>query len=164
MKKAHRFYLNIGSNIQPEMNLPKTIDLLRAYGEVQAVSNAWETHAVGAQGPNFLNASVIFLSQLDPDELKLKIIGAIEVALGRVRSPDKNAPRTIDIDIIMVDGKPFNIDRWNNPFVVVPMSELAPELEHPIDHKKLAQVAERMSSQTWIKMRPEILNQRTEDY
>ena len=157
MKKSHRFYLNIGSNIEPETNLPKAINILREYGTVQTVSNAWESISVGASGPNFLNASVLFSTPLNPKELKQKIIRSIEAALGRVRSKDRNAPRTIDIDIIMVDNKPFNLERWNNPFVVVPMSELEPELTHPVENQKLNLVAERMRSQTWIRKRPEIL-------
>ena len=157
MKKPHRFYLSIGSNIQPEINLPKTIELLRGYGTIQIISNAWESHAVGANGPNFLNASALFSTPLNPKELKNKIIRSIEATLGRVRSRDKNAPRTIDIDIIMVDDEPCNLERWKNPFVVLPMSEVAPELKHPIEHQKLSLVAEGMSSQTWIKKRPEIL-------
>jgi 2-amino-4-hydroxy-6-hydroxymethyldihydropteridine diphosphokinase len=157
MKKYHKFYLNIGSNIEPETNLPKTINILREYGSVQTISNAWESIAIGSSGPNFLNASVLFSTTLNPKELKQKIIRTIETALGRVRSKNRNAPRTIDIDIIMVDDQPFNLERWNNPFVVVPMSELEPELLHPIENQKLSLVAERMRSQTWIRMRPEIL-------
>lgn len=157
MKKPHRIYLNIGSNIQPEINLPKTIDMLSEFGDVEAVSNAWESHSIGAKGPNFLNASVLFSTPLNPGELKQKIIRFIEAALGRVRGNDRNAPRTIDIDIMMVDDEPYNLERWSNPFVVVPTSELAPELRHPIEHQKLSLVAERMCSQTWIKQRPEIL-------
>ncbi len=159
MKKHHKYYLSIGSNIQPEINIPKTIELLREYGNIQIISNAWESHAVGTSGPNFLNASALFSTPLNPKELKNTIIRSIEATLGRVRSSDKNAPRTIDIDIIMVDDEPCNLDRWKNPFVVIPMSEVAPELNHPIEHQKLSSVAERMSSQTWIKKRPEILNQ-----
>ena len=159
MKKHHKYYLSIGSNIQPEINIPKTIELLREYGNIQIISNAWESHDVGTSGPNFLNASALFSTPLNPKELKNTIIRSIEATLGRVRSSDKNAPRTIDIDIIMVDDEPCNLDRWKNPFVVIPMSEVAPELNHPIEHQKLSSVAERMSSQTWIKKRPEILNQ-----
>lgn len=157
MKKPHRFYLSIGSNIQPEINLPRTIKLLREYGTIEIISNAWESHAVGTSGPNFLNASALFSTPLNLKELKYKIIRSIETTLGRVRSRDKNAPRTIDIDIIMVDDEPCNLERWKNPFVVLPMSEVAPELKHPIEHQKLSLVAEGMSSQTWIKKRPEIL-------
>ncbi len=105
MNELHRYYLNIGSNIEPEINLPKTIDLLARHGEVQAVSNAWQSHPIGASGPDFMNACVLLSTQLDPQELKSKIISFIETSLGRVRSVDKNAPRTIDIDIIMVDDR-----------------------------------------------------------
>jgi 2-amino-4-hydroxy-6-hydroxymethyldihydropteridine diphosphokinase len=157
MKKHHKTYLNIGSNIQPGINLPRAIDMLRDYGKVLAVSNAWESRSIGASGPNFLNASILFVTPLTPDELKTKTIRVVETALGRVRSKDKNAPRTIDIDIIMVDDEPCNLERWNNPFVVVPMSELAPNLRHPIEHQKLSMVAERMCSQTWIRKQPGVL-------
>jgi 2-amino-4-hydroxy-6-hydroxymethyldihydropteridine diphosphokinase len=158
MKKTHKFYLSIGSNIQPEINLPKTIALLREYGDIKIISNAWESHAVGGSGPNFLNASVLFSTPLNLRELKNKIIRSIETTLGRVRNRDRNAPRTIDIDIIMVDDEPCSLERWKNPFVVLPMSEIAPELKHPIERQKLSVVAERMSSQTWIQKRPKILN------
>jgi 2-amino-4-hydroxy-6-hydroxymethyldihydropteridine diphosphokinase len=159
MKKVHRFYLSIGSNIQPEINLPKTINILGGYGCVRALSNAWESLAVGADGPNFLNASLLFTTELSTRELKQIVIRSIEADLGRVRSKDKNAPRTIDIDIIMVDDKPINIERWNHPFVVVPMSELAPGISHPIENQKLSQVAKEMISKTWIKLRPGIFKQ-----
>ena len=137
MKKLHKFYLNIGSNIHPEKNLPSTIELLRENGKVEAVSNAWESYAIGSSGPNFLNVSVIYLTPLNPNGLKQKIIKSIEDTLGRIRSKDKYAPRTIDIDIIMIDEIPFNLNLWNNPFVVVPLAELVPEFNHPIEHKKL---------------------------
>ena len=157
MNKTHRYYLNIGSNIEPEINLPKTIKLLSKHGDVQAISNAWESHSIGASGPNFLNACVLLSTALNTKELKEKIIRFIEASLGRLRSRDKNAPRTIDIDIIMVDNKPLDLERWNNPFVVLPMADLVPDLIHPTKHQMLSMVAERMSSQIWIVKRPDIL-------
>ena len=157
MSNTHRYYLNIGSNIEPELNLSKTIGLLAKYGDVQAISNIWESRSVGANGPNFLNACVLFLTAHDLKALKEKIIRFIEASLGRRRGKDKNAPRTIDIDIIMADDKPLNLDRWNNPFVVIPLAELMPKLIHPTQHQMLTRVAARMKSQTWIIKRPDIL-------
>ncbi len=157
MTKLYKYYLNIGSNIKPEINLPKTINLLANYGDVQSISNAWESQSIGTNGPNFLNACILLYSPLDPKELKEKIIRFIETSLGRRRSNDKNAPRTIDIDIIMVDDKPLNLERWNHPFVVLPMAELMPEFIHPTINQILSTVAERMSSQNWIVKRPDIL-------
>ncbi len=154
----HRVYLSIGSNIQPEINLPKAIDLLNGFGTVRAISSAWESHAVGAPGqPNFLNACVLLETSLPRGNLKEKLVHPIETALGRKRTSDKNAPRTIDLDLILIDDEPVNLEKWNYPFVIVPLAELAPEIVHPIAHEKIIQVAEQMRSATWIEKRSEIL-------
>jgi 2-amino-4-hydroxy-6-hydroxymethyldihydropteridine diphosphokinase len=157
MKEIHSYYLNIGSNIEPEKNLLKAIHLLAEHGDVQAFSNAWESNSIGAIGPNFLNACVLLSTPLDTSELKEKIIIFIEKILGRLRSKDKNAPRTIDIDIIMVDNNPFNLERWNSPFVVLPLADLIPKFIHPTEHQILTEVARKMKSQTWIIKREDIL-------
>ena len=154
----HRVYLSIGSNIQPEINLPKAIDLLNGFGIVHAISSAWESHAVGAPGqPNFLNACVLLETSLPRSDLKEKLVHPIETALGRKRTSDKNAPRTIDLDLIHIDDEPVNLEKWSYPFVVVPLAELASDIIHPIANKKIIQVAEQMSSETWIERRPKIL-------
>jgi 2-amino-4-hydroxy-6-hydroxymethyldihydropteridine diphosphokinase len=154
--EMHRAYLSIGSNIEPEIHLPQSIQLLRAYGEVESISSAWETHAVGSNGPNFLNACILFLTDLQPYELKEQIIRPIEARLGRVRSMDKNAPRPIDLDVVLFDDKPFNTDFWEYAFVTVPLAELIPNFIHPIRMKKLSRVSEQMQNATWIVRRDHI--------
>ncbi len=158
MINLHEAYLNIGSNIEPEKQLPRAIRLLRAQGEVRAISNAWESHAFGSGGPDFLNACVLFLTPLDPPELKEQVIRPIESALGRVRGSDKYAPRTIDIDIILFDGEWFSREFWSNAFVVVPLADILPDLHHPFYDERLSQVAAQLHGQTWIVARPEVLN------
>lgn len=157
MNILHEVYLSVGSNIEPELNLPKGIQLLRKYGEVWATSSAWESQAVGSNGPNFLNASVLFATLLDVDELKEQVIHPVEAALGRVRSADKFAPRTMDIDISLFDGAALNNDIWAKAFVVVPLAELLPDFIFPPSQEKLSDVAKRMRRQTWIMVRPEVL-------
>jgi 2-amino-4-hydroxy-6-hydroxymethyldihydropteridine diphosphokinase len=158
MDELHEAYLNIGSNIEPEYHLQEAIRLLREQGEVEAVSNAWASHAFGSNGPDFLNACILFLTHLTPQRLKQEIIRPIEARLGRIRSADKFAPRTIDIDIILFDDEPFGGEFWSNAFVVVPLAELLPEFHHPFNYEKLAKVAEHMRRQTWIVARPEVLH------
>jgi 2-amino-4-hydroxy-6-hydroxymethyldihydropteridine diphosphokinase len=154
----HSIYLSIGSNIEPEANLPKAIQLLRQYGEVRAVSGVWESHAVGSSGPNFLNASVLLLTDIPPSELKTRLVNPIETSLGRVRTQDKNAPRTIDIDVMMADGEPYNLDRWNNAFVLLPIAELLPNAPHPSREETLRRAADRARQETWIVERPGLLS------
>lgn len=157
MSKLHSVYLSLGSNIEPETNLPKAIEMLSQYGRVEAVSGAWESHAVGADGPNFLNASVLLTTTISPAELKDRLARPIEEALGRVRTEDKNAPRPIDVDVMMVDGEAFNVDRWDSAFVLLPIAELAPDAEHPVTHERLRDAAERARARTWIVVRPGLL-------
>ena len=157
MSQPHRVYLGIGSNIDPEANLPRAIDLLAQFGEVQAVSGVWESHAVGSSGPNFLNASVLLLTEIEPRALKERLVDPVESALGRVRTADKNAPRTIDIDVMMVDGEPSNLDRWDNAFVLLPIAELLPDAPHPLTRRRLRDAADEARSLTWIVERPGLL-------
>ena len=155
MTELHRVYLSLGSNIDAENNLPKAIELLREVGEVVSVSSVWETESVGFDGPNFLNACVLFLTHLQPAELKKKIIRPIEAKLGRVRGEEKNAPRPIDIDIVLFDNKPLNTEFWNYAFVTVPLAELIPDFVHPVSGEKLSRFVEQVS--VWIKKRADVL-------
>ena len=155
--KLHSVYLSLGSNIEPEINLPRAIELLSRYGRVEAVSEAWESHAVGSNGPDFLNASVQLLTDIEPSKLKEQLARPIEDALGRVRTEDRNAPRPIDVDVMMVDSEAFNIDRWDSAFVLLPIAELIPEAEHPVTHDRLREAAERARAATWIEERPGLL-------
>ena len=158
MSTQHSVYLSLGSNIEPESNLPKAIDLLAQYGRVEAVSDAWESRAVGSSGPNFLNASVLLITDIEPADLVARMARPIEAALGRVRTGDKNAPRPIDVDVMMVDREAYNRDRWDSAFVLLPIAELLPEAEHPITHETLRAAAEKARLTTWIVQRPGLLN------
>ncbi len=156
MSRPHHFYICIGSNLLPETHLPRAVDLLRNYGQVLAVSTAWESHAVGVEGPNFLNACVSMTARCAPADARRRIVRPIEAALGRRRIADKNAPRTIDLDIVLYDQKPSRLEYWAHAFMIVPLAELLPEYVHPALHKKLAQAAEDMRKDTWIRPRPEV--------
>jgi 2-amino-4-hydroxy-6-hydroxymethyldihydropteridine diphosphokinase len=158
MRPTHKYYLSLGSNIQPETNLAQAIELLRAHGEVEAVSSIWESHAIGSVGPNFLNACVSFMGSTGHAELKRDITAAIEDKMGRVRTRDRLAPRTIDIDILMEDGRPVNLQLWRHAFVVLPMAELLPDFSHPAYHRRLLELAPEIQARTWIVRRAESLS------
>lgn len=152
----HRAYLSLGSNIEAESNLPKAVKMLQEVGKVEAVSSVWESESVGFDGPNFLNACVLFLTHLGPVEFKEQVIRPIEAKLGRVRSAEKNAPRTIDIDIELYDETPLNADFWEYALVIVPLAELLPDFIHPAKGDALAKVAEQFQSQVWIEKREDV--------
>lgn len=154
----HQAYLSLGSNIQPEINLPKAVELLREYGEVRRVSNAWESEAVGSDGPNFLNACALFITPLLQAEVKDQVIQSIETKLGRIRSTDKNAPRTIDIDIILFNEQLCDTKYWKQAFVVVPLAEIYPEYQNPITQESITETAARLRQAVWMETSPGVLD------
>ena len=154
----HQVYLSLGSNIEPEVNLPKAIELLQEYGEVHKVSRAWESEAVGSDGPNFLNACVLFATPLSQAEVKEKVIHPIETKLGRKRSADKYAPRPIDIDIILFDEQSYDDKYWKQAFVVIPLAEIHPEYQNPVAQEKIVETALRLRQKVWMETRPGVLD------
>jgi len=156
--ESHLAYLNIGTNIQPRVNIVRAVELLHEYGEVIRVSNAWESNSVGAIGPNYLNACVSFKTTLLHVDLKESIIRPIETRLGRTRSENKYSPRTIDLDIILFDDIPYNDKFWRFAFVIVPLAEIYPEYHNPISQENISETAIKLRAEVWIVSRPEVLS------
>jgi hypothetical protein len=90
--KEHQVIIGLGSNISPAENLKSALYLLGRYAPIQAISEVWQTRAVGSKGPDFLNAAVLISSPLSYDELRNQILRPIENLLGRVRTKDPNSP------------------------------------------------------------------------
>jgi 2-amino-4-hydroxy-6-hydroxymethyldihydropteridine diphosphokinase len=159
MAESHLAYLSLGSNIQPEINLVRGIQLLQERGRITGISSAWESKSVGAEGPNYLNACVSYITPLDWPDLKEKIILPIELQLGRKRTENKFAPRTMDIDIILFDGKSCDDKSWEKAFVVVPLAEILPTYQNPLRNESIQETATRLRRQIWMESRPLILSQ-----
>ena len=97
----NKVYLLLGSNKQnPKKKLAKAKLLINTQiGKIDRQSSIYETAAWGyTNQPNFLNQVVILQSAFTPSEILQKIL-TIEKKMGRVRTI-KNAPRSIDIDIL----------------------------------------------------------------
>lgn len=157
MNREHRIYLGLGSNIDPVENISRAIELLTRSVTIQAMSSTWETPAVGSPGPNYLNLAIEVNSALAPDELKEKVLRKIESQLGRQRSSDKNAPRTIDIDILIADGKQIEPALCQHAYLAVPLAELIPNFScQELSAETLAQLARRMCQQIPIKKRTDL--------
>ena len=95
-----------GSNIEPERFLPAAVRELARRVRLLAVSPVYQTPPVGAPGtPPFLNGALLVETSLSPRELRWQVLRPIEAALGRVRGEDPNAPRTVDLDLVLYEGR-----------------------------------------------------------
>ena len=134
-------YLGLGSNINPRQNLPAALKRLAEAVKVEEVSSLWQTEAVGTKGPLFLNAAARIQTGFDFSTLKEEILCSIEAALGRVRLADKNAPRTIDLDILIFNQQIVDENIFRLDHLILPLAELAPELCDPSSGKILRDLA-----------------------
>jgi 2-amino-4-hydroxy-6-hydroxymethyldihydropteridine diphosphokinase len=149
-------YLLIGSNIDPIKNTQQALILLKSMTQVLRVSNAWETPSYGSPGPNFVNFAVQIITNLEFSALKENVARKIEQTLGRTRTSDKNAPRTIDIDIIIFNNEVIEESLWERPHVVLPMSELIPELKHPTKDLNLCEISRQIQLDSSATLRPDL--------
>lgn len=157
VKGEHQAYLCLGSNINPEENLRKAIELLRARTRVLALSSCWESEAVGANGPNFLNIGACILTRLEPEALKTQVLRPIESDLGRVRSADKYAPRTMDLDITLYDGLVVDPELWRRAYLAVIFAELLPGLRNPETGETIEAAVERLKKGKLVVPHQEII-------
>jgi 2-amino-4-hydroxy-6-hydroxymethyldihydropteridine diphosphokinase len=156
LEPAHRAYISFGSNIDPAANITRAAALLRQHSPTLSLSACYETRAVGSSSPNFYNMAGRLLTPLSQEALKQQILEPIEAKLGRVRAADKNAPRTIDLDIIIFDDQILDSELWRQVHLALPISELLPELVHPESGETLLQIARRLCQQTPIVSRPQL--------
>jgi 2-amino-4-hydroxy-6-hydroxymethyldihydropteridine diphosphokinase len=100
-------------------------------------SRLYASDPVEAQGPVFINAVASLETTLAPINL-LNLLQSIELEHGRAR-PYRNAPRTLDLDLLWYDGIEISTPRLILPhprmhqraFVLEPLKELEPELQLP---------------------------------
>lgn len=133
-------YLAAGSNLGDRKgNLENGIKgLLKAGLVLRHISSVYETEPVGLlEQPWFLNIALEMETHLSPRELLVCCL-EVESRSGRVRS-FANAPRPLDLDILLYDDLIIDEPELRIPhprmarrrFVLEPLSEIAPEVEHP---------------------------------
>ena len=130
-------YIGLGANLgDARQTIAAAIQTLRDSSGVLALRQAplYSSDPVDAQGPVFINTVVAVDTTLDPLPL-LDLLQAIEQEHGRER-PYRNAPRTLDLDLLLYGAQTINTPRLSVPhprmhqraFVLRPLQDLAPGL------------------------------------
>lgn len=142
-------YLSLGSNVgSKKVNLEKAICLLEENGvKILKRSSFYSTSPFGVKNqPWFLNMCAEVESSFSPEEL-LKLCKQIEQKIGR-KKRKKLGPREIDVDILfygetILNKKDFKIPHerlHQRKFVLVPLTEIAPDLVHPVFQKTVREL------------------------
>ncbi len=142
--------LLLGSNIRKDYYVPSALCELQKWVRVQEISALYESEAVGVQNqPRFYNVAVLIDTELSPHVLKEKILSSVEMKLGRNRTHDSYAPRTIDIDLVMYRdvilpdlGLP-SADLTQFAHAAIPCAEIAGNGIHPVEQIPLSEIAKR---------------------
>ena len=162
---ARTVLLTLGSNIDPKRHIVAALDRLDAILGIEALSAIYEADPVGSPGaPRFLNAAVRLTTDHAPGELKSDVIRPLELRLGRVRTSDPNAPRTIDIDIAAVEGLILDGPDLQLPdpeivscaHLALPLADVAPAFRHPTEGVTLGEIAARFKDEPGIARRDDV--------
>jgi 2-amino-4-hydroxy-6-hydroxymethyldihydropteridine diphosphokinase len=151
-------FLGLGSNIGDRVKALKEAErLISEIDGVLVVSSAslYETEPVGiVDQPSFINSALKIKTTLRPTEL-LGGLKEIERKLGRVDTI-RWGPRIIDIDILLFDNIVVNKKGLTIPhpemakraFVLVPLSEIAPDIIHPVLKKSIRELVDELGDVT----------------
>ena len=149
-------YLGLGTNLgDKEANLDMAMEEIRKrVGEILSLSAYYITEPWGFDSKNaFLNAVCKISTSLSPLDVLLTT-QSIEKDLGRMKKSvnGQYSDRPIDIDILLYDDIVLDSPNLTIPhplmhqrtFVMEPLSEIAPELVHPVLHKNMKEILKGM--------------------
>jgi 2-amino-4-hydroxy-6-hydroxymethyldihydropteridine diphosphokinase len=147
MTDAVTAYLSLGSNLgNREDNLDMALKLLGQRMRMGKVSSIYDTEPMGnTSQPRFLNLACEVFTHLTPEGL-LALAKGIEGKMGRRGKTGES--RTIDIDILLYGDRVVETGDLVIPhprmaersFVLVPLTEIAPDLVHPVLKKKIKEL------------------------
>ena len=130
------WFIGLGSNLGDSLAILKhALASLSAHPAITRLvsSSVWKSAPVGAEGPDFLNAVARLQSSLAPLDM-LDLAQSLEASAGRTR-PYPNAPRSLDIDLLLLDDRIISLPSLTLPhprmheraFVLAPLVEIAPD-------------------------------------
>ena len=153
-------FLGIGTNLgEREENLGKAIKLIEEHiGSITEESSVYETEPWGFQSEtSFFNMVIKIETNLTPSGLLGRIL-MIEAMMGRLREGQGYKSRIIDIDILFFGSRIFENKILKIPhpriqerrFVLVPLSEIAGDLLHPVFKKSIKELLQECKDKSKV--------------
>ncbi|AWG20287.1 2-amino-4-hydroxy-6-hydroxymethyldihydropteridine diphosphokinase [Flavobacterium faecale] len=158
MKEGKKIVLSIGTNQGDKLeNIVQCIQLIKEkIGMVTQVSKIYQTPSWGFESDPFFNCALELVSNKTPIET-LELALAIEQEMGRTRSEQLGyQSRIIDIDLILFGNEVVDSEQLQLPhplmqerkFVLLPLTDLNLDWEHPILKQSIPVLLENCSDQS----------------
>jgi 2-amino-4-hydroxy-6-hydroxymethyldihydropteridine diphosphokinase len=140
-------YVAAGSNIDPLPHLRQALEAMQDIFGPLRISPAYRNKAVGFSGADFVNLVVGFGTAAPVGQVREQL-QRIESLCGRAPHAPKWAARSIDLDILLYgdlicDESGLLIPRpdlLRRPYMLKPMADIGPDVEHPLEKKSLRQL------------------------
>ena len=168
-----RVFLSVGSNLGDRLDsLRRAVDQLRAMSDLRFLdasplyrTEPWEGAPGRKEEEWFFNCAIVIETELAPAAL-LARLQEVEQALGRVRRPgtpeaQRYDPRPLDIDILLYDDRVISgpehlhiphLLMHERRFVLRPLADLAPDLEHPVLYQTIRELLEVLEDEHEVLM------------
>lgn len=133
MKSNNIAIIGLGSNINPEQNIAFAKKELGEICNILKESEfVYTKPLLYSEQADFLNGALLTSTDLDFYTLR-KELKNIEIRLGRIKSKNKNGPRTIDLDILIYNDIVTDDDIYQRDFLKDSIAELVPDFSFKIN-------------------------------
>jgi 2-amino-4-hydroxy-6-hydroxymethyldihydropteridine diphosphokinase len=152
-------FIALGSNIEPARNIARALRRLARHGRLTGISTVYHTPPEDRpEQPWYYNCVVCLRTQTPAAQLKADVLRRIEDEFGRVRTEDKYAPRTIDLDLVLYDDLVVTSDELTLPdprieqraYLARGVHELAPDLTLPNSGRAIAAVVAELPASEMV--------------
>ncbi len=159
-KKSERVFIGIGSNIENHItNILTSRNYIKKnnFIKIKKISSFYLTEPEGEKLTKpFVNCVLEVLTELSPLKL-LATLEGIERRMGRKKKGTME-DRVIDLDILFYGTEKILTETLTIPhpkahlrrFVIMPISEIAPEFIHPVYHKKISELKDKLTDNSVI--------------